>query len=52
MASMPSLSLQYLLLFLLLAQLTDSALIPMLKDNVQHKPQRWNTYIVHANHLA
>ncbi|KAL6657760.1 hypothetical protein ACP70R_005540 [Stipagrostis hirtigluma subsp. patula] len=52
MASMTSLPLQYLLLFLLLAQLIDSAVIPRSKNNVQQKPQPWNTYIVHANHLA
>ncbi|KAF0902544.1 hypothetical protein E2562_018046 [Oryza meyeriana var. granulata] len=51
MASTTSKPLQYLALFLLLAQLTHSAFIPKLKNRTEHKPQLSNTYIVHANHL-
>ncbi|OEL12895.1 Subtilisin-like protease SBT1.8 [Dichanthelium oligosanthes] len=52
MASMSSLPLLYLPLLLLLPQLSHSAPIPQPKNLAHQKPQPWNTYIVHANHLA
>ncbi|XP_062188585.1 subtilisin-like protease SBT1.8 [Phragmites australis] len=54
MASMVTRLLHHLTMFLLLAQLTESALIPKIKNHPEPeiKPQPSNTYIVHANHLA
>ncbi|KAL6657719.1 hypothetical protein ACP70R_005499 [Stipagrostis hirtigluma subsp. patula] len=42
--------LRHLAVFLLLAQVTDSAPVP--KIETQPEPQVSNTYIVHANHLS
>ncbi|KAL6657721.1 hypothetical protein ACP70R_005501 [Stipagrostis hirtigluma subsp. patula] len=53
MAPMITTKLLHLLaLFLVLAQLTDSALVPKMKSHPELKPQASNAYIVHANHLA
>uniref|UniRef100_J3MMD1 Subtilisin-like protease n=1 Tax=Oryza brachyantha TaxID=4533 RepID=J3MMD1_ORYBR len=51
MASSTSKPLQSLALFLLLAQLTNSAFVPKPKNRIEHRPQLSNTYVVHANHL-
>ncbi|XP_062190368.1 subtilisin-like protease SBT1.8 [Phragmites australis] len=52
MASTINRLLHHIALFLLLAQLTDSALVPKTDNHPDHKPQQSNTYIVHANYLA
>lgn len=41
-----------LVVLLLLTQLTNSALLPKMKNHRENKPQASNTYIVHCNHLA
>ncbi|TVU38241.1 hypothetical protein EJB05_11598, partial [Eragrostis curvula] len=43
---------QLALAVFLLAPLTDSALVPKIKNHTELKPQASNIYIVHANHLA
>ncbi|KAG2646355.1 hypothetical protein PVAP13_2KG492700 [Panicum virgatum] len=47
-----NLLMHHLALFLLLAQLTGSALVPKTNNQPALKPQASSTYIVHANHLV
>ncbi|CAM0145376.1 unnamed protein product [Urochloa decumbens] len=52
MASIITRLLHHLTLFLFLAQLTNSVLVPKVNNQPALKPLASNTYIIHANHLA
>ncbi|XP_034580222.1 subtilisin-like protease SBT1.8 [Setaria viridis] len=52
MASTMTWLLRHLVMFLFLAQFTNSALVPEINSRPELKRQASNTYIVHANHLA